>query len=112
MKLISIVFSFKNEETNIKELVERVNNTLTKLENCKYELIFVNDSSTDGSELLLEELQKNYPITTSNKDAKVVALKSGKRTLYESRFQYFTKKDAQLACSRLKKYKRDCFIRG
>ena len=33
MKLISIVFSFKNEETNIKELVERVNNTLTKLEN-------------------------------------------------------------------------------
>ena len=62
MKLISIVFSFKNEETNIKELVERVNNTLTKLKNWKYELIFVNDSSTDGSELLLEELQKNYPI--------------------------------------------------
>ena len=66
MKLISIVFSFKNEETNIKELVERVNNTLTKLENWKYELIFVNDSSTDGSELLLEELQKNYPINIIN----------------------------------------------
>ena len=66
MKLISIVFSFKNEETNIKELVERVNNTLTKLKNWKYELIFVNDSSTDGSELLLEELQKNYPINIIN----------------------------------------------
>ncbi len=66
MKLISIVFSFKNEETNIKELVERVNKTLTKLENWKYELIFVNDSSTDGSELLLEELQKNYPINIIN----------------------------------------------
>ena len=66
MKLISIVFSFKNEEINIKELVERVSNTLTKLKNWKYELIFVNDSSTDGSELLLEELQKNYPINIIN----------------------------------------------
>ena len=68
MKLISIVFSFKNEETNIKELVERVNNTLTKIKNWKYELIFVNDSSTDGSELLLEELQKkkNYKLLKNN----------------------------------------------
>jgi D-alanyl-D-alanine carboxypeptidase len=57
-------------------------------------------------------IQKNYPITTSNKDAKVVTLKSGKRTLYESRFRFFSKKEAKIACSRLKKYNRDCFIRN
>ena len=32
--------------------------------------------------------------------------------LYESRFQFFTKKAAKIACNRLKKYDRDCFIRG
>ena len=66
MKLISLVFSFKNEETNIQELVERAHNTLVKLDNWKYELIFVNDDSTDGSELLLEKLQKSYPINIIN----------------------------------------------
>ena len=41
-----------------------------------------------------------------------VLIKSNGRQLYESRFQFFTKKDAKSACARLKKYKRDCFIRG
>ena len=31
MKLLSVVFSFRNEEGNIRELVERVNSSLDKL---------------------------------------------------------------------------------
>jgi len=66
MKLISLVFSFKNEESNLKELVTRVHLSLKDLNNWNYELIFVNDQSSDDSEKILLELQKNYPITIIN----------------------------------------------
>ena len=41
MKLVSIVFSFRNEEKNLKELISRVDTALKKLQNYEYELIFV-----------------------------------------------------------------------
>ena len=66
MKLISFVFSFKNEEKNLKELIERVDKTIKKVGSYKYELIFVNDNSHDSSENILEDLQKSYPITIIN----------------------------------------------
>ena len=66
MKLLSVVFSFRNEEGNIKELVNRINISLEKLINWNYELIFVNDNSTDNSESILLELQKKYPIRIIN----------------------------------------------
>ena len=66
MKLLSVVFSFRNEEGNIKELVDRINISLEKLTNWNYELIFVNDDSTDSSESILLNLQKKYPIRIIN----------------------------------------------
>ena len=66
MKLLSIVFSFRNEEGNIEPLVKRIATTIEKIENWKYELIFVNDDSTDKSEKILLDLQKNYPIKLIN----------------------------------------------
>ena len=66
MKLLSIVFSFRNEEGNLKELVERVHTCLDKITNWNYEAIFVNDDSTDNSEKILLELQKKYPIRIIN----------------------------------------------
>jgi len=66
MKLLSIVFSFRNEEGNIRELIERVHSCLEKIPNWKYEAIFVNDDSTDNSEKILLELQKIYPIRIIN----------------------------------------------
>ena len=44
---------------NLIELISRVTSTLNKLENYKYELIFVNDDSSDKSEKILLDLQKN-----------------------------------------------------
>ena len=58
MKLISFVFSFKNEETNLSELIKRVDDSVKKLSNYDYEMIFVNDASEDNSENLLENFQK------------------------------------------------------
>ena len=70
MKLLSVVFSFRNEENNLSELIKRVSETLKKLPNWKYELIFVNDSSDDNSEKILTDLIKFHPITIINMSRK------------------------------------------
>ncbi len=66
MKLLSIVFSFRNEEGNIEPLVKRVSTAMKKVEGWKYEIIFVNDDSTDSSEKILTNLQKTFPIKIIN----------------------------------------------
>ena len=66
MKLLSIVFSFRNEEGNIEPLVKRISTTMNEIQNWKYELIFVNDDSTDKSEKILLDLQRNHPIKIIN----------------------------------------------
>lgn len=50
--LLSIVFSFRNEEEALPELVKRLYKTFESLD-VEYEFIFVNDASTDGSLALL-----------------------------------------------------------
>lgn len=57
MKL-SIVFSFYNEEDNIPELLKRTRQVLTEtigLAKGEYEIIFVNDRSTDRSEQMIRD---------------------------------------------------------
>lgn len=66
MKLLSIVFSFRNEEKNLQELIERTAKSIINLSNWKYEMIFVNDFSTDKSEEILLKLQSLYPIIIIN----------------------------------------------
>ena len=70
MKKVSIIFSFRNEEKNIPELVARTNKVFDKLNNWKYELVFVNDDSTDSSERVLSELQNDHPIKIINMSRK------------------------------------------
>lgn len=64
--LLSLVFSFRNEEENIPDLVRRVDAAVTGIEGVKYEMVFVNDDSTDRSLELLLDLQKRYPIKIIN----------------------------------------------
>lgn len=52
--LISIVFSFRNEEKNIPDLIRRTKEAIKKTD-YDYEIIFVNDSSTDKSLNILKE---------------------------------------------------------
>lgn len=61
---ISVVFSFRNEEKTIPELVRRTVDVLEGLG--QYEIIFVNDASTDGSLKVLELLR------TENQNIKII----------------------------------------
>ena len=57
--LVSVVLSFRNEEENIAALVQRLETVLGS-EPVEYELVFVNDASTDGSlSLLMVERERN-----------------------------------------------------
>ena len=57
-KLLSIVFSFRNEEENLKELIQRVNKIKREIPNWNIEMIFVNDYSNDNSLNILKEEKK------------------------------------------------------
>ena len=63
---LSFIFSFRNEQESIPELVRRVGGVCQELNIGSYELIFINDFSTDNSEIVLTELQKSHPITIIN----------------------------------------------
>ncbi len=58
---ISIVISVFNEEQNIKELYSSLKEILNKF---SYEIIFVNDGSTDGSEDEIESIVRKNPLVS------------------------------------------------
>jgi len=58
--LVSIVLSFRNEEETIPELLRRLRKVLRDECTCRYELIFVNDDSSDRSRELLMEAAEGY----------------------------------------------------
>ena len=64
--LLSIVSPVYNEEECIEEFLNRVENTTKKLE-CDYEIIIINDSSTDSTENIVTEIcEKNSKIKLIN----------------------------------------------
>lgn len=64
--LVSVVLSFRNEEANLPELIRRLETVLAS-EAVPYELLFVNDASTDNSlRILLEARSRNPRIKIVN----------------------------------------------
>lgn len=64
--MISVVLSFRNEADNLPELIRRLEAVLSA-ENEAYELLFVNDASTDDSlPILLEARRRNASIKIIN----------------------------------------------
>jgi dolichol-phosphate mannosyltransferase len=64
--LISVVLSFRNEAENIPTLVSRLASMFAG-QDVDYELVFVNDDSTDSSlALLLQERERNSRVTIVN----------------------------------------------
>jgi len=69
--ILSVVFSFRNEEDVLAELIRRIRTVLTaeKAKNSisRWELIFVNDASSDNSlEILLKQAQGHQDIKIIN----------------------------------------------
>ena len=60
MKRISIIAPIYNEKENIELLVEKIKTTL-KDRFTSYEIILVDDGSTDGSSELIEKIASNDP---------------------------------------------------
>jgi glycosyltransferase involved in cell wall biosynthesis len=60
IKSLSVFFPAHNEVDNLRPLVEETDATLSRFTE-DYEIIVVNDGSTDGTRELLEELKQQYP---------------------------------------------------
>lgn len=58
---LSIVISVLNEEESISELIPWIKQALEG-ENLQYEIILIDDGSTDASWAVIEQLAKDYPI--------------------------------------------------
>ena len=111
-KRLSFLMNKAFEKLNITSKKEIIKKEIPKIKNEKYKVVVGTFKYRNNAEKHLQLIKSKYPKTTKNKDAKVVLIKSNGKQYYESRFQSFSKKDAKIACKRLKKYKRDCFIRG
>jgi glycosyltransferase involved in cell wall biosynthesis len=66
MKLISIVTPCYNEENNVRELYNKVKAVMAGLANYRYEHIFIDNASTDGTVAILRE------IAQADKNLKVI----------------------------------------
>lgn len=60
MVQISIVIPICNEEENLRELTNRVNSVMTKCCKKNWELLLVDDDSSDNSLKVMQELAKKY----------------------------------------------------
>jgi len=69
MKSVSIVVPVWNEEKNIPSLIKRIDKACNKA-GISYELIFIDDFSTDETTTLLNEFKKTYPVTWYSKKGK------------------------------------------
>ena len=100
------------EKLNIIYTKKITKKEVSKGNDKEYKIVVGTFKYKKNAEKHLKLIKSKYPKTTKNKDAKVALIKNNGKHLYESRFQFFSKKDAKTACLRLKKYKRGCFIRG
>ena len=125
-RLIGVYFggdTAKQRDQRLAFLMDRgfgklkINNTkkATKIDDSessdKFKIVVGTFKYKKNAEKQIKVIQKNYPKTTQNKKTKVVKIKINNGYLYESRFQFFSKKEAKISCNRLKMYNRDCFIR-
>jgi D-alanyl-D-alanine carboxypeptidase len=109
---LSFLMNKEFKELNINQTKIIIKKKIPKVKNKKYKIVVGTFKYKKNAEKHLKLIISKYPKTTKNKLAEVSLIKNNGKQLYESRFQFFTEKDAKIACNRLKKYKRDCFIRG
>lgn len=81
MKKISIVSPCFNEEENIQTFYNEVSKTISQIKNLDFEIIFVNDGSTDNTSKIIGELNKEDKrvkcISFSRNFGKEAAIKAG-----------------------------------
>ena len=98
------------KDIKIEDLNKKSKKSTSSINN--YKIVVGTFKYKKNAEKQIKIIRKNYPKTSSNKESIIVKVKVRNKHMYETRFQFFSKKEAVIACNRLKKYKRDCFIRG
>lgn len=97
MKSVSIVIPLHNEEESLRELYRQIITSLSKIPVSDYEIIFVNDGSTDNSKQVILELasqDKNVKAILFRKNyGKSAALSAGFKA---ARNEYIISMDADL----------------
>src|SRR5687768_8488006 len=95
---ISIVIPAWNESENIKSLVDEISSVM-QAGRINYELIFVDDHSTDNTSQVIESLVPSFPITLikkSGKRGRATAIMQGLRNTH---YPYIAIMDADLQYS-------------
>ncbi len=107
MSNVSVFLPFHNEEGNIREAIENVLKALSEMpEIQEYEVIIVNDGSTDKTKEIAEELVREHPrvrlVNHETNEGYGSAVMTGVRT---SRYEYifFTDGDLQFDVREIKK---------
>lgn len=59
--MISIVSGCRNERENLNDLVDRIETSLCKATETDYEIIFIDNASTDGTQDMLRQIAKSNP---------------------------------------------------
>ena len=81
MQPISLIIPTRNEEGNILYLARRIDNVM-RINHIRYEIIFIDDHSTDLTQETIQKIKKVYPIQ--------LHLKKGKRGKAQSLIEGFT----------------------
>tara|TARA_B110000438_G_C15455533_1_gene496516 strand:+ start:25 stop:510 length:486 start_codon:yes stop_codon:yes gene_type:complete len=130
-RLIGVIFggdTGKQRDKSLKIIMDKefmelginrkeIKNKIVKKETKKVKAIFYSIvvgtfKYRNSAEKQIKFIKTKYPKTTNSKKSNIVLIKINGKQLYESRFENFSKKEAYMACKRLKKYNRDCFIRS
>jgi cellulose synthase/poly-beta-1,6-N-acetylglucosamine synthase-like glycosyltransferase len=64
VKTVSIILPFFNEAEGIPFFFERLDNVISNISDCRFELICINDGSRDMTFSALETAKKLYPAIT------------------------------------------------
>ena len=60
--MISLVVPTYNEKDNIRPLVEKIHQSMSRVDNAEYEIVFVDDNSPDGTAEVVESLSPDYNV--------------------------------------------------
>lgn len=72
---VSVIISARNEQKNLREYLPAI----LEQDYPNFEVVVVNDCSTDGSDLVLEEMQQHYPHLKIVTKTEHVRFKTGKK---------------------------------
>ena len=95
MKTVSILIPIYNEEKTILIILKKINEEIKKIPYCEFEIIVINDGSTDNSDNFLRQNPKlyNHYIHNINNSGKGFAIKAG---LKKSKNEIILIQDADL----------------